>query len=79
MTATHTPADLFAAPTLVVRQTAQARTTGTATPLPTLWVVTPTAENEATATHMAARETAIVRTTGTPPANRIIVGPTPGR
>jgi hypothetical protein len=38
--------------------------------------VTPTAENNATATLMAARETAIAVTTGTPPANRIIVGPT---
>lgn len=89
ITATPTPADVFAAATSAALQTAQAATTGTATPLPPSWVLatatltprvvtaTPTAENDATATVMAAQATAIAFTTGTPPPNLLVVTATP--
>lgn len=78
VTATPTAQDVWAAATLAAQQTANALSTGTATPTPRNMVLatrtptpqvvtsTPTAENSATATLMALRETAVALTTGTP-------------
>ncbi len=84
---TPTPAapDLFGAATLVARITADAATTGTATPLPPNWRVytirilpyEPTAANAATATMIALEATARALTTGEPPAGVLFWTATP--
>jgi hypothetical protein len=74
VTPTPPAADLFAAATLSVRMTADAATTGTATPLPANWKVAtarllpyvPEPKNEATAEMLALEATARAITTGEP-------------
>lgn len=93
ITATPTPADLFAAATLVARQTEQVRQYGTPTPFPRsvatatpgatgVVVVTavPTAVNLATAIARSSYATAVAATTGTftpTPPNMVTTTPTP--
>ena len=74
VTPTPPAADLFAAATLSIRMTADATTTGTATPLPANWKVAsvrvlpyvPTPENQATVEMLALEATARAVTTGEP-------------
>ena len=85
VTATPTAENVLIEATRVMSVTEQARTVGTATATPDNWVLatntptpkvvtaTPTAENEATAQVMAAMETAIALTTGTPDPNIIVI------
>ena len=77
ITATPLPPNVFMAAGLVLEATANAATTGTATPTPSYWITatptntplvvtnTPVAENDATATYQAREATAIAITTGT--------------
>jgi hypothetical protein len=86
ITATPTPESIFVAATLSAASTAQARTVGTATPLPDNWVTpivvtsTPTPANFATAQIIDLLATVQAFTTGTPtptPANVVTATPTP--
>jgi len=86
ITSTPTPASVFAAATLSVRLTAQARRFGTPTPLPDNWVTpvvataTPTPGNAATAQAWVQLATVVAFTTGTPtptPANQVTATATP--
>jgi hypothetical protein len=86
ITSTPTPDSIFAAATLSVAETAQARAVGTPTALPENWVTplvvtsTPTPASQATAEYLAALATAEAFTTGTPtptPVNMVTATPTP--
>ncbi len=85
ITPTAAAPDLFGAATLVAQITADATTTGTATPLPANWRVytvrilpyEPTPANGATATLVALEATARAITTGEPPVGLLLWTATP--